>query len=233
MSSKNETMVLDTTTQRRTNVTVLLIREYLETTFKRILVVGCGSGIEAVTLAKEFINTEVIGIDLDPSGFNPLAADLVDLRKGDATHLEFSDNHFDLVYSFHALEHIPQPETALSEMARVLVAGGGFFIGTPNRGRLIGYLGSETASWKEKFAWNWYDWKARWQGRFDNKYGAHAGFLSQELLKELELNFVQVKEITIPYYLELYKSQALIIHLLARLGLGRILFPAIFFGGRK
>lgn len=232
MNLKNENTEFDIVHRKRTKVTTRLIRQRLGTTFKRILVVGCGSGSEAVVFAQEF-KSEVVGIDLDTSGFSPWAVKQVDLRKGDATHLEFPDNHFDLVYSFHALEHIPRFETALSEMARVLAAGGGFFIGTPNRVRLIGYLGSETATWQQKIAWNWIDWKARIRRNFTNESGAHAGFLPQELRGDLGKVFTQVEEVTWPYYWELYKKHTLIIQWFDRLGLGKYLFPAVFFTGRK
>jgi hypothetical protein len=61
------------------------MRRYLGTTFRRILVVGCGSGLEAVELAEAF-KSEVVGIDLDPS-FDPLAAGKVELRIEEITHL--------------------------------------------------------------------------------------------------------------------------------------------------
>jgi ubiquinone/menaquinone biosynthesis C-methylase UbiE len=209
-----------------------LIRDRLGSEFGRILAVGCGSGLEALALAQEF-KSKVVGIDLDPTGFNPEAAEKADLKKGDATQLEFSNEEFDLIYSCHALEHIPQFEKALREMGRVLRKGGGFFIETPNCARLIGYLGSETATWKQKIVWNWYDWKARWEGTFRNDLGAHAGFFSDELKKELEKVFGYSEEITLPYYLELYNPRASLIKGLDRSGLGKYLFPSIFFIGRK
>jgi SAM-dependent methyltransferase len=217
--------------QKKTDILITLMRRYLGTTFRRILVVGCGSGLEAVELAGAF-KSEVVGIDLDPS-FDPLAAGQVELRIGDATRLDFSDGYFDLIYSFHVLEHIPQYSKALSEMARVLADGGGFLIGTPNRARWIGYLGSQTASWTQKLAWNWTDWRARFRGKFRNEYGAHAGFLPVELQLELKKVFKEVEEITLPYYLDLYSKKRYLIQLLDRSGLGRFLFPAIYFIGRK
>lgn len=232
MNLKNENTEFDISQWKRTGVTTRLIRQQLGTTFQRILVVGCGSGFEAVVFAQKF-KGEVVGIDLDTSAFSPWAVKQVDLRKGDATNLEFPDNHFDLVYSFHVLEHISQFPKAITEMARVLTDRGGIFIGTPNRARLIGYLGSETATWCQRLVWNWYDTKARWQGRFENKYGAHAGFLPRELKIELERVFSQIDEITIPYYLELYEKHPRLVRFIDRSGLGRYLFPAIFFVGRK
>jgi ubiquinone/menaquinone biosynthesis C-methylase UbiE len=217
--------------QKKTEILITLIRRYLGTTPRRILVVGCGSGLEALALAEAF-KTEVIGIDV-ASSFAPRAAGKVELRIGDATRLDFSNGYFDLIYSFHVLEHIPQYPKALAEMARVSTDGGGFLIGTPNRARWIGYLGSQTATWPQKIAWNWVDWKGRLRGKFRNENGAHAGFFPHELTLELERVFSEVQEITLPYYLDLYSPKRVWIQLLGRSGLGKFFFPAIYFIGRR
>jgi SAM-dependent methyltransferase len=43
---------------------------------------------------------------------------------GDADALPFDDESFDIVTCVHSLHHLPHPETALGEMARVLAPGG-------------------------------------------------------------------------------------------------------------
>lgn len=50
------------------------------------------------------------------------------VRQMDATRLEFEDESFDIVYSFSAFEHFPDPRTALSEVGRVLRPGGAAYI---------------------------------------------------------------------------------------------------------
>lgn len=106
--------------------------------FGAILVVGCGDGREAATLAGHF-GARTTGIDIADT-FDAEAKQTVDLRVMDATALGFPDAAFDLVYSFHALEHIPDDRAALREMNRVLKPGGVACIGTPNRLRWVGYL---------------------------------------------------------------------------------------------
>jgi SAM-dependent methyltransferase len=208
-----------------------IVRERTRAPIRRLLVVGCGSGVEAATLAQE-LGVQVVGIDLH-GAFDPAAAAAVDLRQGDATRLEFADGSFDFVYSYHVLEHIPEYGRALEEMRRVLAAGGGFLIGTPNRSRLVGYLGSSGVSLRDKLAWNFADWKARLRGRFRNELGAHAGFSSVELRRALAMVFGRVEEITTRYYLRVYRHQAWLVRVLARSGLGHVLFPAVYFMGTK
>jgi ubiquinone/menaquinone biosynthesis C-methylase UbiE len=97
----------------------------------KVLVVGCGSGEEAAILRQEF-QAEVVGIDIEDH-FDPDAARLVKLRVEDATVMSFGDCTFDFIYSYHALEHIGDHRKALLEMRRVLIPGGSWCIGTPNR----------------------------------------------------------------------------------------------------
>lgn len=215
----------------KTEVIANIIRERVRSPISRLLVVGCGSGVEAAILAQE-LGANVVGVDLD-SNFNPTAAGLADLRHGDATALEFEDGAFDFVFSYHALEHIPDYRKALQEMRRVLVDGGAYCVGTPNRARLVGYLGSKDATIGQKIAWNLVDWSARARGKFRNEYGAHAGFTCDELREDLQSVFAQVDEITLPYYQQIYSRHESLITALDRSGLGRFLFPSVYFMGRK
>jgi ubiquinone/menaquinone biosynthesis C-methylase UbiE len=192
-----------------------------------LLVVGCGSGIEAATLACE-LDCVVIGIDIQ-TRFDPEAQKFAALKEGDATRLEFSDGEFDVVYSFHALEHIYDDRLAVSEMRRVLKPDGLLCIGTPNRSRVIGYIGSQDVGWATKFLWNLIDWKARLLGRFRNEYGAHAGYTEKELQTILSGSFRDVRSITDKYYLKLYSSRQALVELLKISGMSRLLFPSIYF----
>lgn len=196
----------------------------------RILVVGCGRGQEAAALADHF-DAATTGIDLH-ADFDQEAARRADLRVMDATALDLADNSYDLVYSFHALEHIEAPDVALSEMRRVLAPGGLFCIGTPNRHRAIGYVGSRTST-LNKVRWNLQDIGMRLRGRFRNELGAHAGFSSGELGADLTGTFGQATEITAEYYRNLYRSGrvARLVRLAAG-GPGRHLLPCIYFVGR-
>lgn len=190
-----------------------------------ILVVGCGDGREAATLAGHF-GARTSGIDI-ADRFDAEARNVVDLQVMDATDLTFPDASFDLVYSFHALEHIPDDRGALREMNRVLKPHGRVCIGTPNRLRLVGYVGSATDPWT-KIRWNLADWKARATGRFKNEYGAHAGYTRAELMAWCTEIFGEAVDVTEAYYKHIYKAQGKLIQHIISANLQNMLFPCAY-----
>jgi ubiquinone/menaquinone biosynthesis C-methylase UbiE len=198
----------------------------------RILVVGCGTGREAGTLAR-FFDAETIGIDIEGEfAFDHEAARPAKLVNMDAQSLSFPDAHFEFVYSFHALEHIPDVECVLSEMNRVLAPGGVFCIGTPNKARIVGYIGSAT-SLKNKLLWNINDLSMRLRGKWENKYGAHAGFYANELTNYCERHFGDAREITSEYYTRLYMRHRTILSILLVRRLKYFLLPCVYVFGQK
>ncbi len=209
-----------------------IMQRHIARRVERLLVVGCGSGIEAAILAQE-LRCEVVGIDLK-ADFDPRAAAFVRLERGDATAVAYPDASFDYAYSYHALEHIPRHRTALAEMRRVLRAGGGWCIGTPNRERLVGYIGSADTTRRQKLRWNLDDWRRRLAGTFHNEDGAHPGFSADELQGELSAVFdSDVVDVGLDYYLAVYPRHAGWVSALQRSGAGRRLFPSVYFVGRR
>lgn len=111
--------------------------------------------------------------------------------------------------------------------------GWGWLIGTPNRDRLIGYLGSKDATFRQKIEWNLVDWKAKLSGRFRNELGAHAGYTENELTHELSAVFSRIENITSNYYRVIYQRRKPVIEAILRCGIGRWLLPAVYFMGEK
>jgi SAM-dependent methyltransferase len=197
---------------------------------RSVLVVGCGRGQEAGILARYFSGANTIGIDIGAQfEFHHEAAAPATLVKMDAHQLEFEPGSFDLVYSFHALEHMREPRKVLSEMARVLAPSGTFCVGTPNKSRLVGYIGSP-ASFSDKVRWNLTDLKYRLTGRWENASGAHAGFSASELLSMCRLAFGRGEDVSEQYYGALYRKSSAIQAAIAS-PLGHLIMPCCYIIG--
>ena len=97
-----------------------------------ILDVGCGAGLVANQMAKA--GYQVTGVDLSSESlqvaceFDETSA--VKYLRADALDLPFGEQSFDVVLCLDFLEHIENPQAALSEIDRVLKPGGWFFYHT-------------------------------------------------------------------------------------------------------
>jgi ubiquinone/menaquinone biosynthesis C-methylase UbiE len=196
----------------------------------KTLVVGVGDGLEARVLAEEMA-CQVIAIDSAPR-FEVGRDGNVDLRAMDARELDFKDAEFDLVYSYHALEHIIDDKKALAEMARVLRPGGIFLVGTPNKTRLISYI-KTAPTWRHAIEWNLNDWGQRLRGRFGNEYGAHAGYTSEELVRRCKTAFGSAAPVSHEYYALNYPGHARVLGFLGWSGLWRYAYPGVYVAGLK
>jgi 2-polyprenyl-3-methyl-5-hydroxy-6-metoxy-1,4-benzoquinol methylase len=85
--------------------------------------VGCGEGILTVQWAERLGQRRVVGIDLDDPKLRAEWAKRerpnLEFRAEEATRLSFADGEFDLAAAIEVLEHVPEPEATLAEMARV------------------------------------------------------------------------------------------------------------------
>ena len=112
---------------------------------KKVLEVGCGNGINLISLAGHFPEVEFTGVDLTAAGIEaaksvqakdqlpPALADYIPLdmadprafqrirfQQGSAAELPFADGEFDLVYTVLAVEQMERiRDRALAEIARV------------------------------------------------------------------------------------------------------------------
>ena len=192
---------------------------------RRVLVVGCGEGIEVDHIARE-VGAPVVGLDLavDPRWKRPG----VHLLRADARRLPFGDGSFDALYCYHVLEHVPGPAAAVAEARRILAPGGFAFFGTPNRLRLVGYAGGRATAW-EKLHWNVADYWRRLTGRWSNEQGAHAGFSERELARLLAAAFPWAESVSLPYYVGKYPRLERMWRTSFKLGLLRVLAPSVYF----
>jgi hypothetical protein len=116
----------------------------------------------------------------------------------------------------------------VSEAHRVVQPPGFAFFGTPNRARLVGYIGGR-ATTIEKLRWNLADWGKRLTGRWSNERGAHAGFEAGELARMLGGSFRYVRDVSLRYYARKYPGLTGMWSLAFRTGLGQFLAPSVYF----
>lgn len=116
---------------------------------ERVLDVGCGTGVVAVTAARR--GARVSGLDLSPvllidARSNAGLAGLhIDFTEGDAEALPYADASFDVVLSQFGHMFAPRPEVAVSEMLRVLRPGGRIAFSTWPPELMIGRIFGLTA----------------------------------------------------------------------------------------
>ena len=92
----------------------------------RLLDLGCGIGHSYHLLAPR----ETVGVDISPEA---LAGQERETLVADMRELPFADGEFASVLSVQSLEHVPDPERVVAEVARVLAADGVAMFVTPNR----------------------------------------------------------------------------------------------------
>lgn len=90
-----------------------------------LLDVGCGEGVLTHRWAQQ-IDGRVVGIDLDDPQLHALweqrRAPNLEYRVMKAENLPFADGEFALATAIEVLEHVPDPEHTVAEMARVASA---------------------------------------------------------------------------------------------------------------
>lgn len=111
---------------------------------RRVLEIGCGRGGFACWLAArgappaEVVGADYSAVALEKGRATASAMGLgsITWRQADIQEIDEADGAFDTVVSCETIEHVPRPDVAVRELARVLKPGGRLLLTTPN------YLGT-------------------------------------------------------------------------------------------
>jgi 2-polyprenyl-3-methyl-5-hydroxy-6-metoxy-1,4-benzoquinol methylase len=89
---------------------------------RSLLDVGCGEGVLVHRWAQRLRDGRLVGVDLEEdsiqAGWREHQAPNLEYRVMRAENLPFADAEFDLASAIEVLEHVPDPQHTLSEMAR-------------------------------------------------------------------------------------------------------------------
>ena len=208
----------------------IMQQKYPEASLDRILVLGCGDGREAVVM-KQLFCTEIIGVDIHDC-FNRVDSSQIDFIRYDGQRLPFPNDSFDLVYSYHVLEHTHNPDGLVQQVRRVLKPRGFFYIGVPNKDRVVGYFGMKYRSLWQKVTSNLRDWYNRFNNQWKNPV-AHAGFSQTEIENLLSLYFMNILPVSRDYYLNKWPQLERFLHLLWLSGWHRRMSPSLYVIAQK
>ena len=115
-----------------------------------LLDVGCGEGVLTHKWAQR-IDGRVVGIDLDDpelhKEWEQRQAPNLEYLVMKAENLPFEDDSFDVASAIEVLEHVPDPEHTVAEMARV--ASGWLLVSVPREPLWRGLNMARGAYWKD------------------------------------------------------------------------------------
>ena len=156
-----------------------VFKKYIPSTASRILELATGCGRFGVSIAKDFKDSKVYVSDILEESLElakKLADELdvhnVDFSVQDCMHINFEDNYFDIVFADALIQHLPNDDEVVKEMARVLKPGGRMILAVVNE-------------------WNFHTFYKLLMGKKYN-YGYEKSYTRKELRRILKNNGIEV-----------------------------------------
>lgn len=121
----------------------------------RVLDVGCGVGQVVARLTEA--GFEAHGVDVSGPNIERARKFSERCQLYDGKKLPFPDQHFASAGALNVLEHVDEPESFITELARVVEVGGRIVLSSPNFFRVLGFrdyhprmrgLGNKWRNWK-------------------------------------------------------------------------------------
>lgn len=122
---------LDVKGQHARNLYPVLVDKLSSLNYEKILDLGCGTGAVLKLITDKIKYAHAYGLDISENMLKQAEQKLNDkamLTLGDAEHLPFENDFFDVVYCNDSFHHYPSPDAALSEVQQVLKQNGTFIV---------------------------------------------------------------------------------------------------------
>ena len=107
----------------RKGLNTFIKSEVLNLNQRKYKALTIGAGGETEAFIKKNKNIQLISIDINQKKKPDIIMDV--------NNLKFDQNHFDIIFIFEVLEHLPNPQNAIDEIHRVLKKSGKIFLSTP------------------------------------------------------------------------------------------------------
>ena len=123
--------------ERKAKTVIAVLNDFVGTDFRlfSILDVGCSTGIMANYFSDYF--GQVVGIDIDEPAVQyareNFTKDNINFNMGNAMDIRYPKNSFDVVVCAHVYEHVPDADSLMTEIHRVLKPGGVCYFSAGNR----------------------------------------------------------------------------------------------------
>ncbi len=112
---------------------------------RRVLVAGCGTGVEAFALRKWWPEAEIVALDFSPRSITVArkvqraapGARPIDFRVADLTDAKLAQQvggDFDLITCHGVLSYIPEPQRVFANLATCVAPGGALYLGVNGDG---------------------------------------------------------------------------------------------------
>ncbi len=112
---------------------------------RRVLVAGCGTGVEAFRLRRQWPRAEIVAVDFSPRSIavarrlerKVRGGAAIGFLVGDLTDADLAEKlggDFDLITCHGVLSYIPQPGRALAVLAKCSAPGGALYLGVNGAG---------------------------------------------------------------------------------------------------
>jgi len=160
----------------------------------RVLEIGAGGGFTLAAL-RDIGFHHLVGSDLTHTTLEAMRAKLepIGLVAADAESLPFQNSSFDLLLSSDVVEHLPDLEAHVTEVARVPAPGGRYLFKTPNR--LIAERYYRALGLYDSYFWHPSMSSPKEIRGLMNRHGFDVGFLPVPRLTEAQVRKVPVKQV--------------------------------------